>query len=676
MDRQISEKNTGDPWSWTTQAGPIALQGEQYELPNGEKGFWRSKLHETGIPMRTHTPQGDALVQAIQDKSPSRVQDALESFSQVPGNAAIRIATTLQYCYPERATETEDAHSKALSILHVLVNAEVNDKGSMAAEIKEIATKLLLAGADPAVRGNDSSAVSWAAEAGAFETLKAMLTYLKGKCIQVTGGSSSIGKQQQNVKYGGRGSDVFYHSVTSKNSRILPMVFELLEDELGEPNSYDRKSSLGRLLEISCIFRCTASLQFLLEQGASPEGVYFDKSDDWCDEARPLLLAASQGDPEAITCLLNYGASVNTRCVNGLHAVGGPLHLVCSGLTKDTREFDDRFESARRLIQAGCDVNGMSVMERRTPLQLAIQAGSCEMIRFLIVEALCSAEGTHESEARKHKKKSVGRTFHRSIEERHQNEGESRRVQLRLSVGEIEPEEMLDFPSNGEEWIGPDGLPIIDDCVVFHPRFGLCNGDEQLRTAEKLWGDYAIQTSDDDEDDASPSEGRAVVEATKELVLPLKLEHLQSETSSIWRPFWVFGNIWYSGPFAEEMSSSSRSRRVQPCGATGWVASDFRNHVKSVFTKVLAFTEERFETIITVEKLLPSELSKVLQMTTRSAAFKEFLTVVKETGGSDNVFKILINGGVVFPTMICCFVLGLKYPNLAGVYATSIEREN
>jgi hypothetical protein len=454
------------------------------------------------------------------------------------------------------------------------------------------------------------------------------------------------------------------------------MVFELLEDELGDPNSADRKRSLGRLLELSCTLRRTASLQFLLEHGASPEGVHFDKSDEWCDEARPLLLAASQGDTKAITCLLQYGASIKTRCVNGLHAVGGPLHLVCSCLIEDARGIDDLFESARRLIQAGCDVNDMSVMERKTPLQLAIQVGSCEMIRFLIVEALCSVDGTHESEARKHKKKSVARAFHRSIEERHQNEGESRRVQLRLSVSEIEREEMLDFPSNGEEWIGPDCLPIIDDCVVFHPRFGLCNGDEQLRAAEELWGDFSTQTSNHAKGDKSLSEGREVVEATKELAMPLKLFPLLSETQSIWRPFWVFGNIWYSGPFAEEISSSSLSRRaVLPFGDTAWVASDFRNHVKSIFTKVLAFTEERFETIVTVEKLSPGELSKVLQITTRSAAFKEFLTVVKEIGGSDNVFKILINGEVVFPTMICCFVMGLKYPNLAGVYATSIEEE-
>lgn len=283
-------------------------------------------------------------------------------------------------------------------------------------------------------------------------------------------------------------------------------------------------------MELSCTFQAHHNLRFLLDNGGSPEGVHFDKSEEWCDQPRPLHYAANQGTVEVVKTLLEAGASIHTRCVNGLPIKGGPLHHVCRPAFKDADSMDRAIETARLLIRAGCDVNQPSVMERKTPLRIAIRNGNCDMMRFLILEARCSIDddSNAENEARKHKNKAVGREYVRSVEERQDGGQATRRVRSRISE---EQDLRVDFPSEseGDLWQWDEATSILDEKLEFHPKYGLFKGDEQLAKVQSIYED----------------EGQIVESLSKEIGNVVKGAMLRSDGDSPWRPFFVLGPTWY-----------------------------------------------------------------------------------------------------------------------------------
>lgn len=261
--KEDEDESDDDPWAWTLKQG-VKLTGDQYSLPDGTTAFWKSELRRRrqgeSIPWgKTHTPQGDDLVAAIQSLDVNGVTEAIETFSDLEGDKNLRVATTLLYRNHVQRKEQEDAHDEASPMLHVLVNAESmhqetsNSSTTTTAaaqhleeRVRTIAEKLLDVGVHPATRGDYRSAVSYAAEKEAFCTLQAILKAVKARGEMVSGGVTRIGTTRQNLRYGGGGTDVFWMAAKSSDPRILPMVFETLKDELGETK---RATTARRLWE-------------------------------------------------------------------------------------------------------------------------------------------------------------------------------------------------------------------------------------------------------------------------------------------------------------------------------------------------------------------------------------------------------------------------------------------
>ncbi|KAF7732584.1 hypothetical protein EC973_003331 [Apophysomyces ossiformis] len=90
----------------------------------------------------------------------------------------------------------------------------------------------------------------------------------------------------------------------------------------------------------------------------------------------PLALAISLGHMESMHCLLRGGADVNgrTRFATVLH------HAVTW----------NRFEAVQALVERGCDINALNVMEE-TPLLVAVQQRKIDLVKFLLEHGALSA---------------------------------------------------------------------------------------------------------------------------------------------------------------------------------------------------------------------------------------------------------------------------------------------
>jgi hypothetical protein len=149
--------------------------------------------------------------------------------------------------------------------LQVLAETKIKsvENGNME-NTREIAQVLLEAGMDPASRGDYESAPYFAVNSGAVETARVPIQFLKNQRKSVTGGIATIGATRQNNGiYGGHSSDVFYSAARSENPEMLPIVYDILEDELHPENS-----SLS-ITDRKAIDRRIESVRRLLKPGAT-----------------------------------------------------------------------------------------------------------------------------------------------------------------------------------------------------------------------------------------------------------------------------------------------------------------------------------------------------------------------------------------------------------------------
>ena len=627
----------------------------------------RGKKNSSDIPWgKSQTEEGTALMKAIQALDVDQVQACLTNFT------AEKLNEARLYHTHTRSKEEEDAHSEALPVLHVLADTEKkgNKDDSEVAKVKEIALALLKAGARPSEQGLYQSATFYSVDQGALVTSRAMLEHLVASGVTVTGGAAMIGKTRQAGTYGGHGTDIFHAAAKHSTSDMMAILFQVLKDELGPESSNDYKSSLGRMLDVACTYQALANVIFLLENGASPEGSHFDKKEDWCDWNRPLHTAANQGNPDVVQALLNaqpVGASIHTRCVNGLIGrPGGAIHFAV-GRVGNVDEMEARMETVRRLLKAGCDVNQPSVMERKTPLEIAIEVGACDMIRFLIVECLCDTESkNYEHMARKHKKKSVARAFERSLQEREENGGESRVVRLRFDSGQDGMPEPVEFPKGGDLWTWDGETGMFQADVQFDPNLGLYNGDDHLEKLKEVHGGSGggIISLEDEDGASNQSDSQKAADLAKEMAEAMKDEALKSETDAHWHPFWVLSSHSGSDESASKRSGRRSRRTTGPPPET---------LVKTLFGRFLELESEAdLDEKTTVEVLDQASLSTVLELGKRSPALKACSRAIKEKMGNGKIVTVVLQGEVIFPIFVG-FLVGEDAPCFAGVYSHKVE---
>jgi ankyrin repeat protein len=98
-------------------------------------------------------------------------------------------------------------------------------------------------------------------------------------------------------------------------------------------------------------------------------GEPIDETDDM--QVTPLMVAASRGNVEFVDLLLAHHASANAKCkYNGIT----PLFLAAQY---------DRFEVAKRLLDAGADVDA-ATDSGRTPLFMAAEAGYSDLVQLFL----------------------------------------------------------------------------------------------------------------------------------------------------------------------------------------------------------------------------------------------------------------------------------------------------
>lgn len=128
------------------------------------------------------------------------------------------------------------------------------------------------------------------------------------------------------------------------------------------------------LTQLHCAAKCgdAALVQLLLDHGASVD------SSSWGNEKEtPLIHACASTTPnvlEVVELLLNAGASVKARCLDGRSA----LHLAARHSSK----------LAAMLLKAGAEVNAQSV-DGCTPLHDAVTEHNLDLIDLLIASSAC-----------------------------------------------------------------------------------------------------------------------------------------------------------------------------------------------------------------------------------------------------------------------------------------------
>ena len=110
------------------------------------------------------------------------------------------------------------------------------------------------------------------------------------------------------------------------------------------------------------------------------------KDEDYLEYLRPIHTAAARCDHAMLAALLEAGAFVKARTVNGFSCTpGNPLHIACGMGAKHSEA--DVHNTLHLLIQAGLDPNQPSVMDKRTPLYLALSRENRHAVVFLVVYA-------------------------------------------------------------------------------------------------------------------------------------------------------------------------------------------------------------------------------------------------------------------------------------------------
>ncbi len=94
--------------------------------------------------------------------------------------------------------------------------------------------------------------------------------------------------------------------------------------------------------------------------------------------ADPLTDAATRGDLDAVDAALAAGADPA-----GLAKKRSPLQIVVASRIVDGKTLPPSFEIAKRLVDAGADVNAKDSMGQ-SPLEMAVKYASPKMVRMLI----------------------------------------------------------------------------------------------------------------------------------------------------------------------------------------------------------------------------------------------------------------------------------------------------
>ena len=88
-------------------------------------------------------------------------------------------------------------------------------------------------------------------------------------------------------------------------------------------------------------------------------------------EIEEAFLEICDGEPDALQGLINEGFNVNTQIFDD----ETPLHVACSL---------GRFEIAKKLVEAGCDVNARTLRFQEAPIEAAIESGEIGIVKLLV----------------------------------------------------------------------------------------------------------------------------------------------------------------------------------------------------------------------------------------------------------------------------------------------------
>lgn len=159
-----------------------------------------------------------------------------------------------------------------------------------------------------------------------------------------------------NAKY--NDMDLFEVAVGSNQLETLKVLLQL------GVKKKERPQKLKSLLMFSCICGFVDIIKYFIELGASIHDSVFDE--DLQQDCTPLIYAAKNGNEEAITLLLEYGADVSTLNINYSSAAG-------------------MLDRVKYLVEEEkADVNEVDEKDGKTPLMRAVKNEKINVIKYLI----------------------------------------------------------------------------------------------------------------------------------------------------------------------------------------------------------------------------------------------------------------------------------------------------
>jgi len=103
-----------------------------------------------------------------------------------------------------------------------------------------------------------------------------------------------------------------------------------------------------------------------------------------CDRPRPLHNAVLRDRADVVERLVANGAHVQAQTVNGTPVTGKAIHVLCTNTIMSPKDLLTCF---RCLCAHGADPAAPSLMQKKTPLTIALEKNNATAIKFLVVEA-------------------------------------------------------------------------------------------------------------------------------------------------------------------------------------------------------------------------------------------------------------------------------------------------